>query len=165
MIRVKNILVPVDFSEPSKKAVNYGLSLCLEFKARLILTQIVPYDALAYRTAKASLLELIPAAYREKLNFEIIVKGGDISQELLGIVEEKDIDLVVMDDFIYGEPVELPAVCRADFNADGAVNSSDFFDFLIQFFANAVDFNQDGLFNSQDLYDFLTEWNTGCGHP
>jgi nucleotide-binding universal stress UspA family protein len=96
MIRVKKILVPVDFSEPSKKAVNYGLSLCLEFKAQLILTHIVPYDALAYLAAKESLLALIPAAYREDLNFEIIVKAGDVRQELLGIVEEKDIDLVVM---------------------------------------------------------------------
>ena len=96
MIRIKKILVPVDFSEPSKKAVNYGLSLCTEFKARLVLTHIVPYDALAYLTAKANLLELIPAEYREKLDFEIIVKGGDVREELLGIVHEKNIDLVVM---------------------------------------------------------------------
>jgi nucleotide-binding universal stress UspA family protein len=96
MIRIKKILVPVDFSEPSKKAVNYGLSLCLEFKSRLVLTHIAPYDALAYLTAKASLLELIPADYREKINFEIIVKSGDVRQELLGIVEDKDINLVVM---------------------------------------------------------------------
>jgi hypothetical protein len=34
MIHVKRILVPADFSEPSKKAVNYGLSLALEFEAR-----------------------------------------------------------------------------------------------------------------------------------
>ena len=96
MIRIKKIMVPVDFSEPSKKAVNYGLSLCTEFKARLILTHIVPYDALAYLTAKANLLELIPAEYREKLDFEIIVKGGDVREELLGIVHEKNVDLVVM---------------------------------------------------------------------
>lgn len=96
MVRIKKILVPVDFSEPSKKAVNYCLSLCMEFKARLILAHITPYDALAYLTAKGSLLELIPAGYREKLDFEIIVKGGDVRQELLGIVKDKDIDLVVM---------------------------------------------------------------------
>jgi nucleotide-binding universal stress UspA family protein len=96
MIRTKRILVPVDFSEASKKAVNYGLSLCTEFKARLVLAHIVPYDTLAYLTAKERLLELIPADYREKLNFEIIVKGGDVYQELLGIVDDKDIDLVVM---------------------------------------------------------------------
>ncbi len=72
------------------------------------------------------------------------------------------IDLVVMDDFIYGEPVELPAACRADYNADGAVNSSDFFDFLTAFFEVNADFNADGVTNSQDLYDFLIQFFVGC---
>lgn len=96
MIHTKKILVPVDFSEASEKGVNYGLSLALEFQARLILANIVPYDSLAYLTAKAHLLDLIPAKLREWLDFELIVKGGDVRQELLGIVEEKEIDLVVM---------------------------------------------------------------------
>jgi nucleotide-binding universal stress UspA family protein len=89
-------MVPVDFSEPSKKAVTYGLSLCREFNARLILAHIASYDALAYVTAKESLLELIPAEYRDELNFEIIVKAGEVRQELLGIVDDKQIELVVM---------------------------------------------------------------------
>jgi nucleotide-binding universal stress UspA family protein len=96
MIRIKKIMVPVDFSEPSKKAVNYGLSLALEFEARLILAHIVAYDSLAYLTAKTHLLELIPADYRERIEFELIVKSGEVRQELLGIVEDKEIDLVVM---------------------------------------------------------------------
>src|SRR5213593_469047 len=96
MIHIKKIMVPVDFSKASKKAVNYGLSLALEFDARLILANIVPYDSLAYLTAKARLLELIPTELRERIDFEVIVKSGDVRQELLGIVEEKEIDLVVM---------------------------------------------------------------------
>src|SRR5215831_140719 len=96
MIRTKKILVPVDFSEPSEQAVNYGLSLCLEFKARLVLAHIAPYDALTYLTAKASLLELIPSGYRDEVDYEIIVKSGDVRQELLGIVQDRDIDLVIM---------------------------------------------------------------------
>src|SRR5215813_13964728 len=96
MIRIRRILVPVDFSEPSKQAVNYGLSLCLEFKARLVLTHITPYDAVTYLTAKTRLLELIPSQYREEMDFEIVVKSGDVRQELLGIVEDQNIDLVVM---------------------------------------------------------------------
>ncbi len=96
MIHIKKVMVPVDFSEASKKGVNYGLSLALEFEARLVLANIVPYDSLAYLTAKAHLLDLIPAELRERLDFELIVKSGDVRQELLGIVEEKEIDLVVM---------------------------------------------------------------------
>ncbi len=37
MIHIKKIVVPVDFSEPSKKAVNYGLSLALEFEALVVI--------------------------------------------------------------------------------------------------------------------------------
>jgi nucleotide-binding universal stress UspA family protein len=89
-------MVPVDFSEPSKKAVNYGLALAIEFKAKLVLAHITPYDPVAYDRAKLQLLSLLPAEYREQADFEIIVKAGDVRQELLGIVQDKEIDLVVM---------------------------------------------------------------------
>jgi len=81
-----------------------------------------------------------------------------------GVIENTagGVDLVVMDDFIYAEPIELLESCRADINADGFVNSSDFFDFLIAFFQNDADFNQDGTTNSQDLYDFLIQFFVGC---
>src|SRR5215831_14637363 len=78
MIHVKKIMVPVDFSEPSKKAVNYGLSLASEFHARLVLAHIAPFDGAAYERAKVQLLRLIPTDYRDRLDFEIIVKAGDI---------------------------------------------------------------------------------------
>jgi hypothetical protein len=71
-------------------------------------------------------------------------------------------DIVVMDDFIYGEPVELPPFCAADVNGSGAVNSQDFFDFITSFFASDADFNLDGITNSQDFYDFLIAFFAGC---
>jgi hypothetical protein len=54
--------------------------------------------------------------------------------------------------------------CRADFNADGVVNSQDFFDFLLAFFAQApsADFNSDAAVNSQDFFDFLVAFFAGC---
>lgn len=57
----------------------------------------------------------------------------------------------------------MPA-CAADFNADDAVNSQDFFDFLTAFFAQApaADFNGDAVVNSQDFFDFLTAFFAGC---
>ena len=36
MIQFKKILVPTDFSEPSKKAVTYGLTLATQSNARVI---------------------------------------------------------------------------------------------------------------------------------
>jgi nucleotide-binding universal stress UspA family protein len=96
MIRIPNILVPVDFSDASKRAVNYGLSFGLGFESKLILAHIAPYDTAAYEKAKADLMKLIPADCRDRLHFEIIVKSGDVRPELLGIVEDREIDLVVM---------------------------------------------------------------------
>ena len=57
-----------------------------------------------------------------------------------------------------------PALCRADFNGDAAVNSQDFFDFLAAFFVTAprADFNGDTAINSQVFFDFLTEFFAGC---
>ncbi len=69
-----------------------------------------------------------------------------------------------------GDPATLagatqgPVHCAPDFNADGLVNSQDFFDFLAAFFASSptADFNLDGLVNSQDFFDFLTAFFAGC---
>jgi nucleotide-binding universal stress UspA family protein len=96
MIRIKRILVPVDFSEPSKTAVNYGLSLALQFDAELLLANIAPFDRDLYEEAKVKLFELIPGDLWERLDFETIVKSGDVRDEILGIVNDRQVDLVVM---------------------------------------------------------------------
>jgi len=96
MIRIKRILVPVDFSEPSKTAVNYGLSLALEFDAELLLANIAPIDQELHEKAQVQLYKLIPGDLWERLDFETIVKSGDVRDEILGIVNDRQVDLVVM---------------------------------------------------------------------
>jgi nucleotide-binding universal stress UspA family protein len=88
--------VPVDFSEPSKTAVNYGLSLAVEFDADLLLANIAPFDRDLYEKAKVQLFELIPGYLWDRLDFETIVKSGDVRDEILGIVKDRLVDLVVM---------------------------------------------------------------------
>jgi YVTN family beta-propeller protein len=61
------------------------------------------------------------------------------------------------------DPASFPgAPGNVDVNADLAINSQDFFDFLTGFFAGEQDFNADGLTNSQDFFDFLTAFFAGC---
>jgi hypothetical protein len=55
-----------------------------------------------------------------------------------------------------------PPPCACDWNVDGFLNSQDFFDFLVGFFANNADFNHDNTTNSQDFFDFLSCFFTGC---
>jgi hypothetical protein len=54
--------------------------------------------------------------------------------------------------------------CAPDFNADGLLNSQDFFEFLASFFTASpdADFNGDGGVNSQDFFDFLAAFFAGC---
>jgi hypothetical protein len=56
------------------------------------------------------------------------------------------------------------AVCHADFNQDGTVNSYDIFDFLRGWFAGLpsadIDFN--GRIEVQDVFAFISIWFTGC---
>jgi nucleotide-binding universal stress UspA family protein len=111
MIAIKKILVPVDFSEPSKQAANYGLSLALQYNARLILTHIVPSnvglvytfptESFAFEKAqsgyaKSMLPGLVPAEFQERVNLQTIVKIGIVQDELLGIIRDESVDLVVM---------------------------------------------------------------------
>lgn len=52
--------------------------------------------------------------------------------------------------------------CRADYDRDTHVTSTDFFLFLDAFFVSNADFNRDGTTNSQDFFEFLAHFQTGC---
>jgi nucleotide-binding universal stress UspA family protein len=111
MMKIDKVLVPVDFSEQSKTAVRYGLAIALQFDAPLVLAHIVPTStALTYtfpaescafekeqaKDAKSTLPELVPAAFRDRVNLQTIVKIGDVESELRSVIEDKEISLVVM---------------------------------------------------------------------
>jgi hypothetical protein len=56
------------------------------------------------------------------------------------------------------------SVCAPDLDCDGAINSGDFFAFLVFFFSGtpSADFNADNTITSQDFFDFLTAFFAGC---
>lgn len=63
---------------------------------------------------------------------------------------------------VTGDVQSAPAACPCDWNASGSLDSSDFFDFLVSFFAGNADFNADGETSSQDFFDFLGCFFVGC---
>jgi len=83
VIQFKKILVPTDFSEASKKAVTYGLTLASQFNAGVIIAHVVPESsALLYafptetfaierdqeQQARREIAQLVPAAYTSALS-------------------------------------------------------------------------------------------------
>lgn len=111
MIQINRILIPIDFSEASKKALVYGFILAARFKAKLVVVHIVPdSSALAYafpieaaaieqsQLAQASkeLNALLSKGPKTAIEAEGITKVGHIDKELIAIVEKQSIDLVVM---------------------------------------------------------------------
>ena len=51
MIEIKKILVPLDFSEPSKRALDCGLAFATRMNAKLVIAHIVPLIGLNLRVS------------------------------------------------------------------------------------------------------------------
>lgn len=109
MIRLKKILVPVDFSDVSKLALHYAASFCSEYGAELHLLHVVEEEVLhpghlddTLNVAKIwkdeSLKKLDAFLDRTMRNFEVRphVRGGLVFEGILACAAEQEIDLIVM---------------------------------------------------------------------
>jgi len=87
--------------------------------------------------------------------------GGTVRLLLTVTLTNSTVDLNGTANVVATGPLGAPP-CRADWNRDSLVNSQDFFDFLVGFFAQNADFNCSGVTDSQDFFDFLTAFFSGC---
>lgn len=109
-MNVKNILVPVDYSESGDAAMAYAVSLAKEYDAEMHLVHVYdqPFAHVDGGFASVSLPEIPPADLKEeKSRLELVTPAegvkfqrkfiiGSPADELVGYAKEKQIDLVVM---------------------------------------------------------------------
>lgn len=66
-------------------------------------------------------------------------------------------NIMAWDNLVLGPPP-----CPCEWNADGILNSQDFYDFVNAFFAGEADFNGDGATTSKDFFAFIQCLFAGC---
>ncbi|MFO1518613.1 MAG: universal stress protein [bacterium] len=108
----KKILVPYDFSENSRPALDTALQLALKHEASLLILTVIertpddevlklivlPKDLQSRLKQKIheEIHSLVPEAQRSKIHFEAVVKRGKAPVEILLAAEKEGADLIVM---------------------------------------------------------------------
>ncbi|MGD0526291.1 MAG: universal stress protein [Polyangiaceae bacterium] len=110
-IEFNNLLVPVDFGEPSLQALDAAIELATRFRAQLTLVHVYEIPAYVYggmTFATTDLFGPIEDAAREQLDkmlhevqasvtgTKAVLRRGSAAQEILAVIAEVHPDLVVM---------------------------------------------------------------------
>lgn len=110
-LRLKRILVPIDFSDCSKKALQYALPLAKEHQAAITLLYVVPpayaaeeYTGIGYAQLQASLKEggdrelakLAVDEVGDEVAVDTLVRIGSPAREIVEIAESLPADLIVI---------------------------------------------------------------------
>lgn len=121
MLSIRNILVPVDFSDRSMVAAEHAVELGKKFESRLVFAHFVPpspyeyaaFDEGFYAAAAWPNLEQVRESLERRMDqlieqvkpagaVEKVINRGDPAREIEGLIEEKAIDLAVMPTHGYG---------------------------------------------------------------
>lgn len=106
-----NILCPVDFSEPSKRALTNAVKLARKFNSTL--TILTVYEPLAYvslrinvnldeenairlKRVKNEMKAFIKEFDLEGVNHKIEIKSGKANEKILSLIKKQGIDLLIM---------------------------------------------------------------------
>lgn len=112
MLSIKKVLCPVDFSEFSKKAFEYALSLSTHYKAQLYVQHVIePVTALftyenlpgwrevyaEFRAgAEEALEKLIASGDGQQVRAKTVLQVGDPADTILKFTQKEAVDLIVM---------------------------------------------------------------------
>ena len=105
VFRLKKILVPVDFSDCSKKALVYATGFARQFSAELTLLHVVePYppvpqmdwvDVESVQEAQGK-LDAIRSTFGEAVAVKVILRTGEPHLEIVEAAKELGIDLIIL---------------------------------------------------------------------
>jgi len=100
-MKISNVLVPVDFSPPSKLAVDYGVALARSLRATLTLLHVVEYPSMAADPNQCNedalkLSALLGSEDKGDLNVQTVVKVGDVHDQIHSTLREVNADFIVL---------------------------------------------------------------------
>jgi universal stress protein A len=105
VFKLKTILVPVDFSDCSKKALQYAIPFARQFDAELILLHVVPsyppvpemapVDTESIEDAKKD-LEAFRMMIGDAARSDIVVRWGEPDAAILMVAKEFGVDLIIL---------------------------------------------------------------------
>ena len=110
---IKKILIPIDFSNYSKKALQYSISFAKRFNAELVLVYVIEpmiypadlsmgqmvipqADVDLSEKSKNDLTELAKNEIGENLKFTVLIKTGKPFMEIIETAKEVDSDIIIM---------------------------------------------------------------------
>ena len=105
LFKLKSILVPVDFSEGSRKAVEYATAFARQFEGSLTLLNVVPRYPQVPEMAPLSLqptddvqrdLDRVGESVKGLVPVTSLVRMGDPSREIIAAAKELEIDLIIL---------------------------------------------------------------------
>lgn len=114
MLKIKHILVPIDFSDHCGAAVRHAEALAVHFQAGVLLAHVAPEPPTEYRAFSETPWGSGPrsaAAWRESLDkrlkteagklaladsVETVLLSGDPAESIARLAEEREVDLIVM---------------------------------------------------------------------
>ena len=107
---IRNVMVPIDFSEPSGVALEYGVALARIVGARLTLIHVMePEPVLAATEGERERIELgrreaalqkveklVAPEDEDDLDLRIVIRSGNARKEIPATVDEQHVDIVVL---------------------------------------------------------------------
>jgi universal stress protein A len=109
--RLKKILVPIDFSDCAKKALQYAIPFAQQHEAALTLLYVVPtnfaageYGAIDYASLEAQmrtdgdkqLATLIAEEVRSKVTANALIRSGSPAVEIIEVARKLPADLIII---------------------------------------------------------------------